>query len=345
MSTTNDTDNLLWAAMDRALDCAASVRTTTSPNPWVGAVVLDASGAVVATGATEPPGGRHAEVVALEAAGAAAAGGTIVVTLEPCSHHGRTPPCTDAVIASGVTRAVIGTSDPDPQVDGRGVAMLTAAGIEVITGFRADDVVAQLRAYLHHRRTGRPFVVLKSASTLDGRTSAADGSSRWITGDDARARVHRLRAESDAVLVGAGTVRADDPELTVRTATGTDPLRVVLGRAPAGARIHPCLEWEDDIDSLLNELGRRGCLQLLVEGGATVARSMIDGGHVDVWELHIAPAMAFGNAGAPVIGGPTAPTIDDILRLAVAEVEMIGRDIRIVIDMGLADSDRIGGSD
>ncbi|HYT38061.1 MAG TPA: bifunctional diaminohydroxyphosphoribosylaminopyrimidine deaminase/5-amino-6-(5-phosphoribosylamino)uracil reductase RibD, partial [Acidimicrobiia bacterium] len=215
------------ATMRRALELAASVRATTSPNPWVGCVIDPGA----FEGATQPPGGPHAELVALERAGDAARGATMVVTLEPCAHHGRTPPCVDAILAAGVAKVVVGVEDPDPNVQGRGIARLRQAGVEVEVGVCADEVRAQLAPYLKHRSTGRPWVVLKLAASADGRTAAPDGSSRWITGEAARADAHRLRAESDAVIVGAGTVRADDPELTVRAAEGRDPLRVVLGKA------------------------------------------------------------------------------------------------------------------
>ena len=187
-------------------------------------------------GATAPPGGPHAEVTALAAAGEAARGATLYVTLEPCAHHGRTPPCTDAIIAAGVARVVVGIEDPDEQVAGRGIAALRAAGLDVTVGVAADEVAEQLAPYCKHRTTGQPWVVLKMAASLDGRTAAPDGTSRWITGEAARRDVHRLRARSDAVLVGAGTVRADDPALTVRLDDGagaaTQPLRVVLGTGP-----------------------------------------------------------------------------------------------------------------
>ncbi|MET0149500.1 MAG: bifunctional diaminohydroxyphosphoribosylaminopyrimidine deaminase/5-amino-6-(5-phosphoribosylamino)uracil reductase RibD, partial [Acidimicrobiales bacterium] len=208
------------AAMARALDLAAGVRTSTSPNPWVGTVVVTPDGTYA--GATEPPGGRHAEIVALHAAGAAAKGATLATTLEPCSHTGRTGPCTDAIIAAGIARVVVAIEDPDPQVAGQGFARLEAAGIEVVDGVLADEVRTQLAPYLIHRTTGRPYVVLKLAATLDGRTAAPDGTSQWITGVAARTDAHRLRAESDAVVVGAGTVRTDDPRLTVRHGNGSD---------------------------------------------------------------------------------------------------------------------------
>jgi diaminohydroxyphosphoribosylaminopyrimidine deaminase/5-amino-6-(5-phosphoribosylamino)uracil reductase len=325
-----DTTAAELAAMDAAIAAGALARTRTSPNPWVGAAVLDANGAVVATGATEPPGGRHAEIVALDAVGDAA-GTTLVCTLEPCCHHGRTPPCTDRIIASGVRRVVIGVLDPDPQVAGRGVAALRAAGIDTVIGVRADAVARQLAPYLHHRRTGRPYVVCKLATTLDGATAAPDGTSQWITGEAARRDAHRLRAESDAVLVGAGTVRADDPALTVRHVEGRDPLRVVLGAAPVAAKVHPCLEWADDVASLLDELGRRGVVQLLVEGGAHVAGSLHDLGLVDRYVLYVAPALVGGPGGLPAIAGHAAPTIDALWRGRFESVERIGDDLRLEV--------------
>src|SRR4051794_10854849 len=231
--------------MGRALAAAALVRTSTSPNPWVGAVVV--SGDDLLEGATQPPGGPHAEIVALRVAGERARGATLVCTLEPCSHTGRAGPCADAVVAAGITRVVVGIEDPDPHVAGAGIARLRAAGLDVRVGVRAADVRRQLAPYLKHRTTGRPYVVLKLAATLDGRTAAPDGSSQWITGVEARTDAHRLRAESDAVLVGAGTVRTDDPSLTVRHVAGSDPLRVVLGSAPPGAKVHPVLELTGEL--------------------------------------------------------------------------------------------------
>ena len=218
--------------MAEAVALGQRVRTETSPNPWVGAVVVPAGDQPAAEGATRPPGGPHAEVVALDLAGASARGATVYVTLEPCSHYGRTPPCTDALIAAGVRRVVVGIVDPDPLVSGRGLARLRDAGIEVEVGVLAAEVEASLRPYLAHRRRGRPWVVLKLAATLDGRIAAPDRSSRWITGPAARRDVHQLRAESDAILVGAGTVRADDPALTVRDVPGPRPPAGRLGIPP-----------------------------------------------------------------------------------------------------------------
>jgi diaminohydroxyphosphoribosylaminopyrimidine deaminase/5-amino-6-(5-phosphoribosylamino)uracil reductase len=316
--------------MDRAIALAASVRTSTSPNPWVGCV-LEATDGRWFEGATAPPGGPHAEAAALDAAGDAARGATVWVTLEPCSHHGRTPPCADALVDAGVARVVVGIEDPDPKVAGAGIARLRAGGVAVEVGMRAPEIAEQLAPYLAHRRTGRPWVVLKLATSLDGRTAAPDGSSRWITGEAARADAHRLRAESDAVVVGAGTVRADDPSLTVRDAEGRDPLRVVLGKAPEGAKVHPCLEHTGDLEVLLDELGGRGVLQVLVEGGATVAGEFHRAGLVDRYVVYLAPALFGGDDGRPAFAGPGAPTIDGLWRGEVVSVATVGQDLRVEV--------------
>ena len=288
---------------------------------------------IVATGATQPPGGAHAEREALRHAGAAARGATLVTTLEPCSHTGRTPPCVDAIVDAGIHRVVVGIEDPDPKVAGQGIAALRAAGIEVAVGVEAPAIEAQLAPYLTHRRTGRPYVVLKLAATVDGRTAAPDGTSQWITGEAARADAHRLRAESDAVLVGAGTVRADDPSLTVRHVAGRDPLRVVLGRAPEGARIHPCVELSGDLGAVLDELGRRDVVQLLVEGGATVAHAFHAEGLVDRYVVYVAPAVMGGDDALGLFRGPAAPSIDALRRGRFVAVTPLGDDLRLDLDM------------
>src|SRR6185295_8663611 len=241
--------------MRRAIELGASVRATARPNPWVGCVIESVDGHTF-EGATRPPGDAHAEVVALDRAGDAARGATVWVTLEPCSHTGRTPPCADALVAAGVQRVVVAIEDPDARVQGRGIARL--------------------------------WVVLKLAATIDGRTAAPDGTSQWITGAAARTDAHRLRAESDAVLVGAGTVKVDDPSLTVRRVEGRDPLRVVLGSAPPGARCQPCLELSGDPGTVLDQLGRRDVIQVLVEGGATVAGAFHRAGVVDRYVVYLA---------------------------------------------------------
>jgi diaminohydroxyphosphoribosylaminopyrimidine deaminase/5-amino-6-(5-phosphoribosylamino)uracil reductase len=317
--------------MARAIELAASVRATTSPNPWVGSVVVATDGTVY-EGATQPPGGPHAEAVALGAAGDAARGATLFTTLEPCSHHGRTPPCSDRVIAAGVARVVMAIADADEKVAGQGLAALQAAGIAVDVGVGAAAVTAQLAPYLKHRRTGRPWVVLKLAATVDGRTAAADGSSQWITGEAARADAHRLRAESDAVIVGAGTVRTDDPSLTVRHVEGRDPLRVVLGRAPAGAKVQPALELEGDLDVVLADLGRRGVVQAMVEGGATVAGAFHRAGLVDRYVVYLAPALMGGDDGRPLFAGAGAPTMADMWRGRIAGVARVGDDVRLELE-------------
>jgi diaminohydroxyphosphoribosylaminopyrimidine deaminase / 5-amino-6-(5-phosphoribosylamino)uracil reductase len=225
-------------AMTLALQLSAVARRRSAPNPWVGCALLR-DGEVVGQGASEPAGRAHAEAVALEYAGDRARGATAYVTLEPCSHHGRTPPCADALIAAGVSRVVAALEDPDSRVAGTGFARLAAAGVDVTVGVGAEAVTRDLAPYLHHRRTGRPFVVAKIASSIDGRAAAADGSSRWLTAEAARADAHELRADSQAILVGAGTAIADQPALTVRDVARRPehpPLRVVLdarGRVPA----------------------------------------------------------------------------------------------------------------
>jgi diaminohydroxyphosphoribosylaminopyrimidine deaminase / 5-amino-6-(5-phosphoribosylamino)uracil reductase len=321
------------ARMAEAVAAAATVRARTSPNPWVGAVLVTPDGASF-TGATEPPGGRHAEIVAIDAAAATGdtSGATLYTTLEPCCVSGRTGPCTEAIIAAGIARVVGGIEDPDDQVAGRGFARLRAAGITVDVGAGSDAVRRQLAPYSKHRSTGRPWVVLKLAASLDGRTAAPDGTSTWITGPEARADGHRLRAESDAVIVGAGTVRTDDPGLTVRDAEGADPLRVVLGAAPPDARVHPCVELDGRLEDVLDELGSRGVVQALVEGGATVAGEFHRRGLVDRYVLYLAPALFGGDDARPLLNGEGAPTIDDIWRGRITSVDRLGDDLRIELE-------------
>lgn len=330
--------------MERAIAVAWTARRSVTPRPWVGAVVVpaggDPGGGDVFVGATDGRTGRHAEVVALEAAGPAADGGTLYCTLEPCAHHAVTPPCAEAIVAAGVARVVVGVEDPDPRVAGQGLAWLRRNGVHTEVGCAVDEVTAQLAPYLHHRRTGRPWVVLKWAATLDGRVAAADGTSQWITSPEARADAHELRADSDAVLVGAGTVRADDPALTVRLSgweSVTDdgpgdrrqPLRVVLGTAPKGARVRPALEHDGPLEDLLDELGRRGVVQLLVEGGPRVARSFHEAGLVDRYVAYLAPALAAGDDGRSVFGGRGAASLGELWRGEIVAVRPVGPDLRV----------------
>lgn len=334
--------------MAEAVAVASTARRTVSPRPWVGAVVVTDDGRTF-PGATDGRGGPHAEVVALRAAGPAAEGATLFVTLEPCSHHGVTPPCADAVVAAGIRRCVVAIEDPDPHVAGRGLARLREAGIEVEVGTGAGAVRRQLAPYLTHRRTGRPHVVLKLAASLDGRTAAPDGTSRWITGPEARRDAHRLRADSDAVLVGAGTVRADDPALTVRLpdgeAAGIEPLRVVLGRAPSDARIRPCLELDGPLTGVLDELGRRGVLQLMVEGGAGVAHAFHSAGLVDRYVLYVAPALFGGDDARGLFAGAGAPTMASVWRGRIDAVTPLGGDLRIDLLPVGDDAEPAGGPD
>jgi len=325
------------AMMGHAACLGDGARRRTPPNPWVGAVVVAAGPSgpvVVGGGATEAPGGRHAEVVALEEAGALARGATLYVTLEPCNHEGRTGPCVAAIVGAGITRVVVGVADPDPAVDGKGIEALVAAGIEVRLGVLASRIADQLAAYLHHRRTGRPRVVLKLAMTLDGRIAAPDGSSRWITGPLARRDVHRLRAEVDAILVGAGTIRSDDPALRVRLDgwEGIQPLRVVLGTAPKEAAVHPALELGGDLRTVLEELGHRGVLEVLVEGGARVAHDLHADGLVDRYVIYLAPALFGGDDARAAFVGPGAPSVDQLWRGRLVAVERLGQDLKMVID-------------
>ncbi len=322
------------AMMGRAVARAQHSRLLAPPNPWVGCVVVATDGTSF-EGSTRRPGGQHAERVALAAAGGRAKGATLYSTLEPCSHEGRTGPCVDAVIAAGVTTVVVALEDPDPLVSGAGIAKLQDAGIEVLVGPGSEEVEKQLAPYLHQRRTGRPYVVLKLASTLDGRTAAPDGSSQWITGKAARADAHLLRAQSDAILVGAGTVRADNPQLTVRGVLAPDgkpprtPLRVVLGSAAADAAVQPCLEYSGDLEGLLDQLGQESVLQLMVEGGSSVAGAFHRAGLVDHYVLYLAPALMGGDDGKSLLGGAGAATIDQIFRGEIDQMVKLGDDVRV----------------
>jgi diaminohydroxyphosphoribosylaminopyrimidine deaminase/5-amino-6-(5-phosphoribosylamino)uracil reductase len=320
--------------MRLAVTTAHDARLRSRPNPWVGAVVVSPNGQVF-TGATLEPGNAHAEVVALSAAGKNAVGATLYSTLEPCSHTGRTGPCTTAIIESGINRVVVGTLDPDTKVSGSGVQQLRNAGLTVDVGVLEHEVREQLAPYLHHRATGRPFVVLKMASTIDGRIAAADGSSQWITGETARKRVHQLRAESDAIVVGAGTVRADNPSLTVRDADGPSPRRIVLGNIDPQANVHPCTQWTGSLTDLLDTLGNEGVVQLLVEGGARVAASFHRERLINQYVMHIAPVIAGGDNAAGVFAGPAAATMSDMWRGRVVSTTNLDGDIEIILEPNL----------
>ena len=324
------------ALMRRALELAAC-GPLADPNPRVGAVVLDRNGMVVGEGFHDGAGTPHAEVMALREAGAAAREGTAVVTLEPCAHTGLTGPCSLALIEAGVTRVVFAQSDPNPSAHG-GRRLLEAAGIQTTAGVLAQESTTLNDAWTFSMVHGRPKVTWKFAATLDGRSAAADGSSRWITGPLARADVHRLRAHCDAILVGTGTVIADDPALTVRGADGTSsgrqPLRVVMGLRPVAesARVldltAPTLQLEThDPAEALKTLDQQEIHHVWLEGGPTVAAAFLAAGLVDEVIAYLAPALL--GSGPPSLGDLGIQTIDQALRLTIHEVTTIGPDIRI----------------
>ncbi|MFI1934425.1 bifunctional diaminohydroxyphosphoribosylaminopyrimidine deaminase/5-amino-6-(5-phosphoribosylamino)uracil reductase RibD [Streptomyces sp. NPDC020330] len=347
-------------AMRRAITLAARGLGSTSPNPVVGCVITDASGAVVGEGFHQRAGGPHAEVHALRAAGGRAGGSTAYVTLEPCDHTGRTGPCSRALLAAGISRVVYAVADPNPGAAGGGDT-LRAAGVRVERGLLAEEAEAGNAAWLTSVRLGRPYVLWKYAATLDGRIAAADATSRWITSPEARADVHRLRAEADAVLVGSGTARTDDPQLAVRGIDGvTQPLRVVLDTnataVKPGARVlddtaptlvavaadAPADHLPEaavlrlpraaagpglDLDALLAALHERGVLSVLLEGGPTLAGAFVAAGTVDKVVGYLAPVLL--GAGPAALADAGISTISEALRLDVTETVPIGPDLRI----------------
>jgi diaminohydroxyphosphoribosylaminopyrimidine deaminase/5-amino-6-(5-phosphoribosylamino)uracil reductase len=328
----------LTTAITAAIAASTEVRGTTSPNPPVGCVILDEAGAVAGTGATQPPGGPHAEVMALRAAGERALRGTAVVTLEPCAHHGRTPPCTDALLAAGVSRVVFAVADPNPAAAG-GAEVLRRNGIEVRSGLLADAVAqGPLRAWLHYARTGRPHVTWKYAASLDGRIAARDGTSRWISGVESRAEVHEFRRRIDAIVVGRGTVLADDPWLTARDENGAmsghQPLRVVVGTGdlPPAARVADGAAETLHLRThkpgeVLAALADRGVVDVLLEGGPTLAGAFVEAGTVDRVLAYVAPVLL--GAGPVALGDAGVATITDAHRWRVEGATMCGPDVRI----------------
>jgi diaminohydroxyphosphoribosylaminopyrimidine deaminase/5-amino-6-(5-phosphoribosylamino)uracil reductase len=352
-------------AMRRAIAVGRDAVGVSNPNPPVGAVVLDATGTVVGTGATRMVGAAHAEVVALAAAGSAARGGTLVTSLEPCRHTGRTGPCTDVIAAAGVQRVVYALQDPGVTAGGGG-DVLRGLGIDVEAGVLAAEAAVVLGPWVTAEMRGRPHLTWKYAASLDGRTAAADGSSRWITGDEARRDVHAQRLAADAVLVGSGTVVADDPALTVRAvAAARQPIRVVLdtsARTPIDAAVLddaaptivivgtdadadrvkalrgtraevvecPVVDGHLDPARALDELFARDQRRLLLEGGRTVASAFLRQRLVDRVVAYLAPKLV--GAGVPVLDDIGAAGIDDALRLTTIEVTPVGEDIRIVAE-------------
>lgn len=348
--------------MRQALALAIHGRGAVEPNPMVGAVVLAAGGQQVGDGYHERYGGPHAEVIALAAAGEAARGGTLVVTLEPCCHHGKTLPCTDAVLRSGVRRVVVAMTDPFPKVAGGGLKLLRDAGLDVIVGVCEDEARRLNAPYLKLLATGKPWVIAKWAMTLDGKIAARTGDSKWVSGEESRRRVHKLRGRVDAVIVGRGTVAADDPSLTARPPGPRTATRVVLSasgelpercRLRATAREVPVLVatanesklagWSADgaevlalptgdggvsLDALLTELGRRRMTNVLVEGGAGVLGAFLDARAVDeVWAF-VSPKLV-GGAGPSPVGGRGVEQIAEALQAAETIVERVGEDVLI----------------
>lgn len=353
--------------MQRALELADAVVGSTSPNPSVGCVLVR-HGAIVGEGRTQPAGGAHAEVMALRQAGSAARGANAYVTLEPHAHHGRTPPCTDALITAGVAAVFVALLDPNPDVAGRGVAELRAAGMAVDVGDGEAESVKLLEAYIKHRATGLPFVIAKFAATLDGKIAASSGDSRWVAGDEARRWAHAFRTRIDAIMCGVNNVLIDDPTLTARpggVAAERQPLRIVAdsrGRTPLAAKVlrpggktliattkaspsgwrasivargaEVCVlpstnNGRVEMLALLRLLGERGVLSLLVEGGGVLHGSLFDAKLVDKVHAIIAPKIVGGSA-YPAVAGAGVARMADAISLRDIEVLRLGADIAVV---------------
>jgi diaminohydroxyphosphoribosylaminopyrimidine deaminase / 5-amino-6-(5-phosphoribosylamino)uracil reductase len=323
--------------MSWAVELAARGLGTTSPNPVVGSVLVR-DGVVVGEGWHERAGGPHAEVNALAAAGDLARGATAYVTLEPCNHTGRTGPCAQALIDAGVSRVVYAVADPGALAGG-GAERLRAHGVEVVGGVLAAEAERVNEAWLTSARHGRPHVLWKFAATLDGRSAAADGTSRWISSADSREQVHALRRSVDAIVAGSGTVLADDAHLTAREPDGTlssrQPLRVVVdrrGRVPAGSRVLDSaaptfVSRASNPAELLAELHGKGVVSVLLEGGPTLAGSFLQAGLVDRVVAYVAPKLL--GAGVNALGPAGVATIGDALELDVDEVSVVGGDVRL----------------
>jgi len=348
--------------MARAVQLATRGLYTAHPNPRVGCVIVH-DGKIVGEGWHERTGGPHAEVVALKDAGDAAKGATVYVTLEPCSHTGRTPPCADALVDAGVSRVVIGMQDPNPKVAGNGIERLQQAGIDTLVGIQENECRALNPGFIRRMEAGRPYVRLKLAISLDGRTAMVSGESKWITSEAARADVQRLRARSSAIVTGAGTVLADDPSLTVRTEkVAQQPLRVIVDShlsTPATAKIfHDGGETmvvtasEDaeaaeelvnagaeviqfssanhgfNLEELMQLLAERECNEVLIEAGATLAGSALASGIVDELVVYVAPHV-MGAVARGMFNIPGLEAMEDRIELEVQDVRMVGPDIRI----------------
>jgi len=353
--------------MQMALDAAARGRGFTSPNPMVGAVVVK-DGTVVGQGYHQFAGGPHAEVNAIEAAGVQALGATLYVNLEPCNHTGRTPPCTLKIVAAGIRRVVVGMQDPNPAVTGGGADFLKQRGVEVTLGVCEEAAEALNEVFIKYIRTRRPFVIAKCAATLDGRIATRTGDSKWVTGEAARACVHEMRHAVDAILVGVGTVAADDPRLTTRIADRKvkDPVRVILdthGRIPSSARVLRYASGAEtivvagpaacagvqrriagkgvrvieaatrdgriDLAALMGQLGEMGITSILVEGGSRVLASAFRAGVVDKACFFFAPLISGGDDGVPICSGPGSDRMRDCIRLVRIRTRRFDDDVMI----------------
>ncbi len=351
--------------MRRALQLACLAEGFTSPNPLVGALVLDNDGEIVGEGFHSRAGEAHAEVNALSQAGSKAEGGTLVVTLEPCCHQGKTPPCTEAILESGIKKVVLALEDPDPRVSGSGIASLKKAGIEVIQGVLAKEAAFQNRAFIFRVKYGRPWGVLKWAMSLDGRTALSNGASQWITGPNARKYVHRLRASCDAVIVGAGTVRLDNPLLTSRGISQPEPLRVVLTKSfdlPKDAQLwetktaktliaftpslnsdEALLRFPESIErlplassqplDLLKALSGKGCNRVLWECGPELATSAIQQGCVQEIVAFLAPKLLGGFAAKTPLAEFGFLSMDHVLTLEGGEFKKLDEDWLVKVQL------------
>lgn len=352
--------------MARALELAKKGGGYVNPNPQVGAVIVK-DGRIVATGYHRKFGGPHAEVNALEEAGKEAEGATMYVTLEPCVHYGKTPPCSEEIIKRGLERVHVAIEDPNPRVSGKGIEKLREAGIEVTLGLMEEEAKETNEIFLHHTRTSRPFVLLKLAMTFDGRIATKTGDSRWITSAEARKEVHRLRGRYSGVGVGVGTVISDDPRLNVRDAEGPDGTRFVLdprGRTPLESRLFelkssastiivvgedlpsarageferlggdvwrmPVNDRGIDLEAFLDRAGESGYDSLLVEGGSEIAGSFADLGLIDKVNFFYSPKIIGGREAVPGVGGEGALKVDDGIKLDQVEVGRTGPDISVV---------------
>ncbi len=350
--------------MARALELGRQALGYSSPNPAVGAVIVR-DGEIVGEGYTQPPGGPHAEIVALEQAGERARGATMYTTLEPCSHHGRTPPCAEAMVAAGLGSVEIAVLDPHPPVNGSGRRLLEENGITTRVGDSAEEATLHFQGYFKREETGLPLVIAKYAMSLDGKIASRTGDSRWITGKEARARAHDLRSHVDAIITAAGTVISDDPQLTARDGEGNplprQPLRVIAdstGRTPTTARLfrepgktlvatasaEACAPFQDmgenvsaaafpsehgrvDLTALLQHLGRLGVMQVMTEAGEQLLGAFFDEGLVDQAEIFIAPVIIGGGDAAGPVGGDGVELVRDAHRFVRMDVERVGEDL------------------